>query len=163
MEDSPFIWLAFLSVFHVIGGIALGSAIRGVQQFIRGEGGSLPNSLFFAVWGGMFGCMPLAFGFDPAIPNWVLVAQVVILLVVIVVTVIFGRAALGWLKPVFNIHTGLMIFGGIFMAAGLGGAYATLKEGDLSTALILGLVFGIIGLGIFVLGLAGLFKNALAK
>lgn len=163
MEDNPLVWLGFLSIFHIIGGIALGSSVRGIRQLIRGEGGSLSNSLFFIVWGGMFGCMPLAFGFDPAIPFWVLAAQVLILAAAFIITAIFGRTALNWLKPVFNVFTGLMAFGGIFMAAGLLGAYATLKEGELATALILGLVFGIIGLGIFILGLAGLFKNASAK
>lgn len=159
MEDNPLIWLGFLSVFHIIGGIALGSSIRGIRQLIRGEGGSLSNALFFIVWGGMFGCMPLTFGFEPTIPNWVLIAQVLILVAAVVITAIWGRTALDWLKPVFNVFTGLLVLGGIFMIAGLLGAYTTLKGGDLSTALILGLVFGIIGLGIFILGLAGLFKN----
>ncbi len=103
--------------------------------------------------------MPLTFGFEPTIPNWVLIAQVLILVAAVVITAIWGRTALDWLKPVFNVFTGLLVLGGIFMIAGLLGAYTTLKGGDLSTALILGLVFGIIGLGIFILGLAGLFKN----
>jgi hypothetical protein len=48
--------LGFLSIFHVLGGIALGSTVRGLRNGFNG------SKLFFLVWGSMFGCIPLAIG-----------------------------------------------------------------------------------------------------
>jgi len=49
--------LGFLCVFHLIGGAALGYALRGVLR-----GNFSCNSFFFFLWGGLFGGIPLAFG-----------------------------------------------------------------------------------------------------
>ncbi len=161
MDENPLFTLGFLSLFHIIGGIALGSAIRGIWRNVRsrGEGAWMP-SIFFVVWGSMFGCMPFAFGFDPTLPAWFLPAQLLIWGAPFILATFFGRAVLDWAGPLFNIGTGLIVFGGIFMIAGLLGGYMIFSDGELFQAMLLGGIFGVIGLSIFILGLANLFKNA---
>lgn len=163
MEVSPLLLLAFLSTFHIIGAIALGSAARGIWSVIQEEGGSIGNSVFFIIWGSMFAFVPLVVAVqDPTIPGWVLLAQLLIVVLTFLISAIFGRRALNWFKPIINIHTGLMLLGGIFMAGGLFAGYTIFNGGELLTALIISLVFGLIGLAIFVLGLLGLTKNTLS-
>jgi len=161
MDDNPLWILGFLSLFHIIGGIALGNAVRNIWRAIRnqGENTSWGGSIFFVVWGSMFGCMPFVFGLDPALPNWFLPAQLLIWGTPFILSAVFGRAILDWASPLFNVGTGLMAFGGIFMFAGLLAGYFTFSDGELFQAMLLGGIFGVIGLGIFILGLANLFKN----
>jgi len=55
MLDSPVFLLAFLSIFHAIGAAAIGNAVRGWWQMIRGqENISLIQSVFFVIWGGIY-------------------------------------------------------------------------------------------------------------
>ncbi len=49
--------LGFLLVFHLIGGAVLGGTVR---QWLRGRFAC--NSLFSALWGGLFGLLPLVIG-----------------------------------------------------------------------------------------------------
>lgn len=46
--NGPLAQLGFLCLFHLIGGIALGAALRGLKNGFSG------NTLFFLIWGGMF-------------------------------------------------------------------------------------------------------------
>jgi hypothetical protein len=158
MENTSFL-LGFLSIFHIAGAIALGIAARGIWQLATGEGGSIGSSIFLVIWGGLFGCLPLAFGLDETAPDWLLPAQLLIWGTVFVITVFFGQKVLEWARPLFTVGTGLIVFGGIFILGGLFGGYLALGQGEILTALIIGGVFGIIGGVIFVLGLVNLFKG----
>ncbi len=160
MEDNPIFLLAFLSVFHVAGAIALGVAIRGIWKTIQGEGGGIVQSILFVIWGSMFGCMPFGFGLDPTLPIWMLPAQIFIWSTTFLITVFLGRRVLDWTKPLLNVHTGLIVFGGIFMLSGMFGGYAAFNQGEVKTALLMGGVFGVIGAGIFLMGIVGLLKQA---
>ncbi len=160
MEDNPFFLLAFLSVFHAIGAAAVGNAVRSLWQMMRGEGQvGVLQSLFFVVWGAMFGCVPFGFGADPTLPSWFFPAQMSIWLLAFVFAGILGKEALAFLRPLGNIHVFLMGFGGIFLIGGLAGGWAAFTQGDVWLGLILGVVFLIIGGAMFGLGLAGLFKD----
>ncbi|MFQ5576497.1 MAG: hypothetical protein ACE5G8_05855 [Anaerolineae bacterium] len=161
METNPLLLLGFLSLFHIIGAVAVGSAVRGIAGVVFGEGGgSVAGSLYFVVWGSLFGCMPLAFGLDPNVPRWILPAQLAIWSVSFLVAAVFGRRAVDWLKPLFTLNTGLIVFGGMFMLGGVFGGYAALQgEAPVLTALAIGGVFGVIGLGIFLLGLVNLLRK----
>lgn len=160
MLDSPVFLLAFLSIFHAIGAAAIGNAVRGWWQMIRGqENISLIQSVFFVIWGGIFGCVPFGLGADPTLPNWFLPAELLVWVVAFVGIGIFGKTVLQYLKPLANIHVFLMAFGGIFLASGLLAGWSAFSQGEIWLGLILGVVFAIIGIGMFALGLSGLFKE----
>ena len=107
--DTPVGLLAFLSIFHLIGGIALGMTFNRIVRERRLGG----QSIFFIVWGGMFGCMPLTFGSQSE--PWVLAAQIGILALAIGIPfAIGGSLREGFqLKGVQNV-----LFGGIFLVVG---------------------------------------------
>ncbi len=160
MGDNPFFLLAFLSAFHIIGAVAVGYAIRGIWQVVRGEGQiGILQSLFFVAWGGIFGCAPFGFGADPTLPGWFLSAQITIWLLAFVIAGVFGREVLQWLQPLANVHVLLMAVGGLFALGGLIAGWTTFTQGIVWVALVVGVVFIIIGGVIFALGLSGLFKD----
>ncbi len=160
MGENPLFLLTFLSLFHFIGAAAVGNAVRGWWKMIRGEEQiSVIQSVFFAVWGTMFGCIPFGFGADPTQPGWFLPAEISIWLVAFVFAGIFGKEMLAYFRPLGNIHVLLMGLGGIFLAGGLMGGWVAFTRGDVWLGLILGVVFLIIGGGMFALGLAGLLKD----
>ena len=64
--------LAFLSIFHVIGGAALGLTLRSLVREPSLKG--LFGRVFFLIWGGMFGCMPLAFSLQDGGLNYTTLA-----------------------------------------------------------------------------------------
>ncbi len=160
MKENPFFLLAFLSLFHILGAGAVGNAVRGLWQTVRGEGQiGVLQVLFFAAWGSMFGCAPFAFGIDPTLPNWFLPAQITVWLLAFVFAGILGKETMAYFRPLGNIHVLLMLLGGLFLAGGLWGGWASFTTGNVWLALAVGVVFIIIGGGMLGLGLAGLFKD----
>ncbi|RME43082.1 MAG: hypothetical protein D6796_13540 [Caldilineae bacterium] len=161
MEMTPWFELAFVSLFHIIGAGAVGNAVYRLWLAARGEeGGTVFVAIFFLIWGTLFGCGPLAIGFDPQRPVWFLPAQVTIWSVAFIVAAFFQRRLLAWARPLFSIQTGLIVLGGVFMLAGvIAGSVALKNEGALLTALLVGAVFGMIGFGIFLLGLVQLLRK----
>jgi len=158
--DNPLFTLAFLSLFHIIGAIAIGSALRSIWQSIRNEEpAGIFQQVFLVIWGGLFGCIPFGFGLDPELPGWFLLAQILIWAIPFFVTLFFGRAAMDWAKPLMNIKVGLMIFGGIFMLSGILGGWATFKSGDVGAAIAISLIFGVVGAVIFLMGFINLLKK----
>jgi len=159
MLDTPLFLLGFLSIFHIIGGIALGTALRNIWKMLRRQGGSA-SGLFFLVWGGMFACIPLAFGTADDVPVWIFPTQLAIVIVTVTVTAFWEGAIQEWAKPLLNVSVGMMVFGGIFMGAGLlfGSIFAKEAE-DLFFGLMFVGIFGLVGLGIFLFGLFSLFKD----
>jgi len=160
MEENPLFLLAFVSLFHIIGAAAVGTAVRNIWLAVRGEGGAIFSSIFFLIWGSLFGCGPLAFGLEPGQPAWLLPAQIAIWGTAFSIAALFGRSALEWVRPLLSIQTGLIVLGGIFMLAGvIAGSVALKSESGLLEALLMGAVFGMIGFGIFLLGLVQLLKK----
>ena len=64
--DSPLAMLGFLSIFNVIGAVALANGLRGVWSGLHDKGRGGCRSLFFVVWGAMFGCLPFGLGLELA-------------------------------------------------------------------------------------------------
>ncbi len=160
MEDNPLLLLAFLSLFHVFGAIALGYAVRVLWKRLRGDD-TVPafTAIFLLVWGSMFGCIPFTFGMDPALPVWFPMAQISIWGTTFILSAFFGQTIMRWAKPLLNAQVILMVMGGIFMLAGIGAGRAMWLAGDDFQAMIFVLVFGAIGALIFALGLVGLLRS----
>lgn len=133
--DSPIIILAFLSLFHVLGGGAIGMAFRDIRLGNKG----CRDSFFFIVWGSMFGGIPLFFGISA--PT-LFPIQVLILLVSFFATFFFWDQ----IKDILG-KTAIMtmIVGGVFFVVGCAAVGFLVKTGDLIMAILFGLVFG--GLG----------------
>ena len=149
--DTPVGLLAFLSIFHLIGGIALGMTFNRIVRE-RHLGG---QSIFFIVWGGMFGCMPLTFGSQSE--PWVLAAQMGILALAIGIPFAIG----GSLREGFQ-QKGVqnVLFGGIFLVIGLAalGIAVRLIPTDRAALgiLVFALVFSAVGVPTFIKGLRDL-------
>ena len=127
--DSPIGMLAFLSLFHVLGGIAIGSTVRGLRK------GSAGRGVFFLIWGAMFGCMPLAIGaqtFTQANAMYLFAVEVIVLAGAIVVTAFIPDVLLDTFKSP-DVTTIWM--GGLFFIIGVGVGAAMLKTEPLFTLL----------------------------
>lgn len=145
--------LAFLSLFHLIGGIALGSVLRG---WLRGKFAC--NNLFMLVWGTLFGGVPLVIG---AVQ---FVAQGAIYLLLIEVAV-FGGAILAtalipdWFLESFPAAKLAPIAGGgIFLLVGIGMSFSLFRTEPFS-ALVTLVTFGGMGGAMFIFGLVRLYKE----
>lgn len=150
--DNPLFLLGFFSIFHLIGGGAIGATLRRWVQ--RGLQAGIVNSLFMLVWGGMFGCMPLAFGLQPmaenGLPLWLLPAQVTVLVTAIAVSYFFFEQIRA---KFFRTSFFLMGFGAIFAVAGLGAGSAVKHSGeDPLTGLMFSGLFFAVGAAIFYAG-----------
>ncbi len=160
MEDMSLYLLGFLSLFHILGAAAMGSAVRGIWRVIGGQEESVFGYLFFLIFGGMFGCFPLAFGLQGDVPLWVFQGQLLILGITFLTAAFLGPTLLSWLRSLFNINTGLIILGLAFITAGLFGGYMMLNQGEeVTPSLMVGIIFGLIGVGIILLGIINLFRN----
>jgi hypothetical protein len=144
--------LAFLSIFHVIGGAALGATVRAWLDSPTRQ--NLGRHVFFLIWGGMFGCMPLAFGLQEG--GWMVVAQSAVLVTAFAVP-FFWRDRLRELASQQFII--MLVFGGVFLVAGLVAGGAMLREGEWLVALLFGGIFSLVGGGIFFGGLKQLFSD----
>lgn len=144
--------LAFLSIFHVIGGAALGLTVRGWVDNPTRE--NLGGRIFLLVWGGMFGCMPLTFGLQEE-PR-LLIAQLAVLLTAFAVPY-FWRDRLRELAS--EQYIVMLVFGGIFLLAGLIAGSFMIREGEWLVALLFGGIFSLVGGGIFFGGLKQLFGD----
>jgi hypothetical protein len=134
---------ALVSLFHVIGGVALGTTIRKMVDDFRAEGKLNLGRSFFLVWGGMFACIPLAFGL--AVPQ-ILIAQVAVIAIAMLVPFFWADRAR---ELVSDPNVIMMLFGGVFFVAGMGGGAAMLNEREYAGALTVGCLFVLIGGGIF--------------
>ncbi len=149
--DNPLFFLGFLSVFHVIGGGAVGATLHWLVK--RGLRAGVVNSLFMLVWGSMFGCMPLAFGLQPLAEGeipWLFPAQLAVLGAAVVISFFFiEQIQAKFFRPPFF----LMAFGGIFAAVGLVAKSATDSSSeDPLTGLLVGGIFFVVGAAIFYAG-----------
>jgi hypothetical protein len=143
--------LAFLSIFHVLGGGGLGVALRPLRTR---SGGTQDDrvSVPLAIWGLMFGGIPLLMAVE--VP-WLLPLQLLEMVVGFLATFLFWdhiRELLG------QGYVLLILFGGVFFMAGSAASGMLLKEGDLWKGLLIGMLFGGLGLGMVILGLRRTFR-----
>lgn len=140
MIESPLLFLAFLSLFHLLGGAGLGVALRP----LRLDG---PVNTGLAIWGAMFGGLPL---FASIGAPWLLPFQLIEVTAAGLLAFFFWDRAQELLgKP----NIGLILFGGIFFMVGSGAAGMLIKERDYGMAALFGTLFGGLGLAILLWGL----------
>lgn len=149
--ETPLGLLGFLSIFHIIGGIALGSTFNRIVRDKRIGG----QSIFFIVWGGMFGCMPLTMGSQAA--PWVLAAQIGILALAIIIPFALG-GTLGEGFRQQGVQT--VLFGGVFLVVGMAALGMAIRLIPQDTAalgvLAFALIFMAVGVPTFIKGLRDL-------
>ena len=161
--DSPLSLLGFLSIFHVIGAVALANGLRGVWHWHSSKERGLGNALFFIVWGAMFGCMPLAFGLGMVTDQemgtpLVLLGQAIVWGMTFLIALFFWDDVIDWLRPFLHPTTFLVGFGGIFMLVGAVTASFVIRD-DLLFGLTFGGIFLLVGGIIFALGIWNLLKE----
>jgi hypothetical protein len=161
--DSPLALLGFLSIFHVIGAVALANGLRTMWNWLRDKNRGLGNGLFFIVWGTMFGCMPFAFGLGLAVDEevgtpLVLLGQAIVWGTVFLIALFFWDDVVDWLRPFLHPHMFLVGFGGIFMLVGAAVGSFMIRA-DLLFALLFGGIFLLVGGVIFALGVWNLLKE----
>ena len=161
--DNPLVLLGFLSIFHVIGALALANGLRGVWNWLRNKERGLGNTLFLIVWGAMFGCMPFAFGLGLATDQEtgtfvVLLGEAIVWGITFLAALLFWNDMIDWLRPFLHPTTFLVGFGGIFMLVGATTAAFVLRD-DLLFGLMFGGIFMLVGGIIFALGIWNLLKE----
>jgi len=160
--DSPLGLLAFLSLFHVIGAMALAYGLRGVWSGLREKKPGVGSRLFFVLWGAMFGCMPFAFGLGLATEDggtpFVLLGQALIWGSVFLIALLAWDDILDWLRPFLHADVFLVAFGGLFMLVGTGVA-ALIARDELLFGLLFGGIFTLVGGLCFALGVWRLLKS----
>lgn len=151
MNDS-LAQLGFVGLFHVIGGIAIGSGLRGLRRGFSG------GTVFLLVWGGMFGCLPLAIGWNAlgatGRPGF-FALELGILIAAILITALMPDTMLESLK---SPQVAPIAFGGLFVLIGIG-VGAIMIQTDLLPALLFGGCFAGAGGLVFISGLAKVLKS----
>ena len=160
MANSSVPVLGFLIIFHIMGAIALGASIRGLWRAIDGDIEGLFGYLFFLIFGGLFSCAPFVYGLSAFDPVPILTIQLSVVVIVFIISLFFGPAIIRGTTELFNFNGGLVLLGLLFMGGGLFAGFSMVSQGEtLATGLIVGAVFGLIGLGIVLLGLSNNFRN----
>ena len=140
MIEGSLLVLAFLSLFHILGGAGLGAALRPLR-----DGGKVNVGL--AVWGAMFGGIPLLMSIE--VP-WLLPLQLFEIGAAGLLTLLYWERIQELLG---NTAVLLILFGGVFFMAGSGAAGMLIKQRDYGTAALFGGLFGGLGLLVLLLGL----------
>jgi hypothetical protein len=161
--DSPLVLLAFLSIFHVIGAVALANGLRAVWDWRRDRERGPGNGVFLVVWGTMFGCMPFAFGLSLAAEKevgtpLVLLGQAIVWAAAFLTALLFWDEVIDWLRPFLHPNVFLVGFGGVFMLVGAAVASFTIRD-DVLFGLLFGGIFMLVGGVIFALGVWSLLKE----
>jgi len=158
--DSPWFLLAFLSLFHIIGGTVFGSTLKKMHQ--DGLSG-VRNSGCLLIWGVMFGGMPLAFGLTEFAESgiiWLFPAQLTIFAGAILITYLFGT----YIKSILDQKSiKLMAGGGFFFIAGGFPAYISSQEAPWWVSALIGILFCGSGVLLFVQGLRIALKELSAQ
>jgi len=161
--DSPLALLGFLSIFHVIGAVALANGLRGIWNWLREKERGLGNAVFLVAWGAMFGCMPFAFGLglatdDERGTSMILLGQAIVWGVSFLAALLLWNDVVDWLQPFLDTNIFLVGFGGIFMLVGAAAGSFIVRD-DLPFGLLFGGIFFLVGGLIFALGVWNLFKE----
>jgi hypothetical protein len=138
--DSPWILIAFLSVFHLLGGAAVGVALWELR--VAGK----PNTMLL-VWGLLFGGLPMAAG-----AGWP-----VILPFQLGEFLLAGGTTFFFWDRIRDLvsQTGVVVtlFGGVFFLVGCGAVSMLLGQREFLMAIVFGVSFGGVGLAGLVYGL----------
>jgi hypothetical protein len=161
--DNPLVLLAFLSIFHIIGSVALANGLRTIWDWWRDKERGLGNGVYFVIWGAMFGCMPFAFGLSLAADNevgtpLVLLGQGIVWGTAFLIALLFWDDVVDWLRPFLHPNVFLVGFGGIFMLVGAAVASFTIRD-DILFGLLFGGIFMLIGGVFFAFGIWTLLKE----
>ena len=160
--DNPWVIFGFLSLFHVIGAAVLANAVLGLWRGAREGNGGGCRTAFLVIWASIFGCLPFAFGMsiarsDDGTPR-VLAAEVLVW-VGTFSAVLLGRDAIRrFAEPFLRQETLLMLFGGVFVIAGLAVATLLVAE-ELLAGLLAGGSLTLIGGAVFAYGLWKLLES----
>ena len=152
--NSSLTQLGFLCLFHLIGGAAIGSVLRGA---LRGKFAC--NSFFFLIWGGLFGGMPLVFGIQEFQKgaSYFLMIQFAVLATAILVVAFIPEDLLAALRSpnIFSIA-----IGGVFLTLGVAMLFTNIFElKGLPEKLLGGGIFILMGGAVFLIGLWRLIKS----
>lgn len=161
--DTPLAMLAFLSLFHIIGAVALANGLRGVWFWLRDRGRGRGNSLFFIVWGAGFGCLPFTFGLGLASDKeagtpFLVLGELIIWGVAFLMALFFWEDIVEWVRPFLHPQVFLVGFGGIFMLVGAVAGSLIIRD-ELLFGLLFGGIFMLVGGLIFALGVWNLLKE----
>ena len=161
--DSPLALLGFLSIFHVIGAVALANGLRGIWNWLREKERGLGNAVFLVAWGAMFGCMPFAFGVGLATDDErgtfvILLGQAIVWGLSFLAALLLWNDVVDWLGPFLDTNIFLVGFGGIFMLVGAAVGSFIVRD-DLPFGLLFGGIFFLVGGLIFAFGVWNLFKQ----
>lgn len=151
---DPFVGtLGVLSLFHIIGGIALGTALR---QLLHRR--IACNALFLMVWGGMFGITPFLFGavfFGPHGNLLYLGLEIATFIIPVLVVVLIPD----WFLESFDSKRIVPVaMGALFVVIGIAIGFTTWSE-NIVMALLFLLVFGGAGAYLFVTSLVEALKS----
>jgi hypothetical protein len=152
--NDPITQLGFLCIFNLIGGAAIGSALRGA---LRGKFSC--NSIFFVIWGGLFGGLPLVFGFQEmqkGTSNFLAIQSVVFAGSILVVALI-PEDLMATLRSPDIVSVAI---GGAFLSLGVIMLFTNLfPVKNLPEKLLGGGIFGLIGGAVFLIGLWRILKS----
>ncbi len=144
--------LGFVSIFHIIGGAAIGSGLRRLSH------GFALQPIFFIVWGVFFGVLPLYIGVSELTAKGFplfFAAEIMVLLG----TILLVAFVPDWIAEAFqsqNIY--LILFGSVFLLTGIGAGIAAWQE-SIAAGLAMFFAFGSLGTFMFGMGLTKLLKG----
>ncbi|MBI5301963.1 MAG: hypothetical protein HY868_07485 [Chloroflexi bacterium] len=149
--QSALIFLGFICIFHLVGGVVVGLYLRQVRR--GGSWSEFPR----LVWGAAAGGLPMVIGastfMDAGMPYLVAVEMVVF--VAAIFSVVFFPEA--FLESFRSPQVARVAFSGVFIVVGAVVAVLAFREGTFMVVLF-GMVFVGVGALIFVPALKALFK-----
>lgn len=151
--NGLFAVFGFLSLFCVIGGVALGSVVRGWRKK-----GLSCNSIFFVIWGGLFAGIPLLMGtvlFAAHSAVYLFGIQLGLLIGTILLVAFVPDA---FLESFDFAKIAPVAFGGLFLLIGVVVAVTTITTEPLMALLFL-VSFGGIGGALFVQSIRDALKS----
>lgn len=152
--NDPITQLGFLCIFHLIGGAAIGSVLRGV---LRAQFSC--NSIFLLIWGGLFGGMPLVFGVQELQKetSYFLAIQSGVFITSILIVALIPEELMATLRSP-NIAS--VAIGGIFLTLGVVMLFTNLFPlKSLPEKLLGGGIFALTGGVVFLIGLWRILKS----
>jgi hypothetical protein len=146
--------LGFLCIFNLIGGIAIGTALRGV---VRGKLSC--NNFFFFVWGALFGGMPILYGiaeFQKG-TSFVLPIQVAAFALPIIIVAFVSDE---FFETLHSPNILSIVVGGTFLMIGCAIIATNIFEiKAIQEKLVAGGIFALSGGAVFLIGLVRILKS----
>ncbi len=148
--------LGFLSVFHVIGAVALAHGLRGLWHWLHNKERGAGNAFFLVLWGTGFGCMPFVFGLAMASDKnsgapYVLPAELIVWVGAFLIALLAWDEVFDWLRPFLHADVFLVAFGGVFMTVGAAAGSLVMRD-DLLFGMLFGGIFMMVGGLLFAAG-----------